>query len=108
MAYFKLYSRASFLLFFTNDIVDIIMYMAQLVVRNLEDNVKARLRRRAQRHGRSMEEEVRDILRGAAAAEEVAALALGTRLSKRFAGIGLDAEVEELRGNRPLAALFKR
>jgi len=37
--------------------------MAQLVVRNLENSVKARLQRRARRNGRSMEEEVRDILR---------------------------------------------
>ncbi len=39
--------------------------MAQLVVRNLEDEVKKRLQLRAIRHGRSMEEEVRDILRNA-------------------------------------------
>ena len=31
--------------------------MAQLVVRNLENSVKAQLHRRAKRHGRSMEEE---------------------------------------------------
>ena len=36
--------------------------MAQLVVRNLEDGVKARLQRQASRHGHSMEEEVREIL----------------------------------------------
>ena len=36
--------------------------MAQLVVRNLPDDVKGRLRRRADRHGRSLEAEVRDIL----------------------------------------------
>lgn len=35
--------------------------MAQLIVRNLEEDVKARLRRQADRHGHSMEEEVRDI-----------------------------------------------
>ena len=39
--------------------------MAQLLVRNIENEVKARLQRRAKRHGRSMEEEVRDILRAA-------------------------------------------
>jgi plasmid stability protein len=37
----------------------------QFVVRHLEEDVKARLGRRAARHGRSMEEEVRDILRDA-------------------------------------------
>ena len=36
--------------------------MAQLVVRNLPDDVKERLKRRAERHGRSLEAEVRDIL----------------------------------------------
>ncbi len=39
--------------------------MAQFIVRNLEDDVKARLKRRAARHGRSMEEEARHILRDA-------------------------------------------
>ena len=39
--------------------------MAQFIVRDLEDDVKARLKRRAERHGRSMEEEVRNILRNA-------------------------------------------
>jgi antitoxin FitA len=39
--------------------------MAQFLVRHLEEDVKARLKRRAARHGRSMEEEVRDILRDA-------------------------------------------
>jgi plasmid stability protein len=39
--------------------------MAQFIVRNLEDDVKARLKRRAARHGHSMEEEVRQILRSA-------------------------------------------
>lgn len=37
--------------------------MASITIRNLEDDVKHRLRVRAAEHGRSMEEEVRDILR---------------------------------------------
>lgn len=36
--------------------------MAQLVVRNLPDEVKERLKRRARRHGVSLEAEVRQIL----------------------------------------------
>lgn len=36
--------------------------MASIVVRNLDDDVKRRLRMRAARHGRSMEAEVRAIL----------------------------------------------
>ncbi len=39
--------------------------MAQLIVRNLEEGVRDRLRELAARHGRSMEEEVREILRAA-------------------------------------------
>jgi len=36
-----------------------------LAIRNLDEDVKARLRIRAAQHGRSMEEEARSILRGA-------------------------------------------
>ncbi len=73
--------------------------MAQLLVRNLENSVKARLQRRAKRHGRSMEEEVRDILRAAVNEEKAApAGGLGTEISKIFAKHGLDRPIEELRG----------
>lgn len=75
--------------------------MAQIVVRKLADEVKEGLRRRAARHGRTLEAEVRDILREAIAPELNPAEGLGTRLAKRFAGIGLgeDEEIEEIRGN---------
>jgi antitoxin FitA len=36
--------------------------MASLTIRNLDDRVKAKLRLRAAKHGRSMEEEARQIL----------------------------------------------
>ncbi len=36
--------------------------MASITIRNLDDDVKTRLRKRAAGHGRSMEEEVRVIL----------------------------------------------
>ena len=39
--------------------------MASLVIRNLDDGLKERLRVRAAQHGRSMEEEVRVLLRDA-------------------------------------------
>jgi len=39
--------------------------MASLVIRNLDDELKERLRVRAAQHGRSMEEEVRVLLRNA-------------------------------------------
>ena len=72
--------------------------MAQYIVRNLEEDVKARLKRRAARHGRSMEDEVRDILRDAVKNENRATEGLGTRLARRFAGRGLDFDIPEIRG----------
>jgi plasmid stability protein len=72
--------------------------MAQLVVRNLEDDVKARLQRRARRHGRSTEEEVREILRNAVREENATRNPLGSRVRERFAHIGLEDELPELRG----------
>lgn len=39
--------------------------MASLIVRNIDDALKEKLRQRAARHGRSMEDEVRTILKGA-------------------------------------------
>ena len=39
--------------------------MASITIRNLDDDVKARLRARAADNGRSLEEEARLILRGA-------------------------------------------
>lgn len=39
--------------------------MASITIRNLDDGVKQRLRVRAAEHGRSMEEEAREILREA-------------------------------------------
>lgn len=72
--------------------------MAQLIVRNLETQTKIRLQRRARQHGRSMEEEVRDILRNALKEEEVPMRGLGTEISALFREAGLDEEIPELRG----------
>ena len=71
--------------------------MAHLVVRNLEERVKAGLLRRAQRNRRSVEEEVRAILCAAVEIGEASPLGLGTRISKRFQGIGLELPIPELR-----------
>ncbi len=43
--------------------------MASLSVRNLDDGIMVRLKRRAARHGRSAEAEVREILRHALSEE---------------------------------------
>jgi plasmid stability protein len=74
--------------------------MAQLVVRNIEDSVKSRLQRRAARRGRSMEEEVRDILRDAVKNEESSAGGLGTKIASRFRKVGLKTAIPELRGHK--------
>jgi len=75
--------------------------MAQLVVRNIEATVKSRLKRRAARRGRSMEEEVRDILRDAVKKEEEASTGgLGTAIASRFRKLGLEFDIPELRGHK--------
>ena len=74
--------------------------MAQFVVRHLEEEVKARLKRRAERHGRSMEEEIRQILRNAAKQSNKPLPKLGTRIAARFTKTGLTEDLPELRGQR--------
>jgi antitoxin FitA len=81
--------------------------MAQLTVRNLEQSVKTRLQRRAKRHGHSMEEEVRDILRNAVKGKDAGdEVGLGTRIQRRFAGIGVDLQIPERRGEPVRPAVF--
>ena len=82
--------------------------MAQLVVRNLEDAVKNRLRRRAARHGHSMEEEARDILRDALKQEGAPARGLGSEIVSLFRRAGLDDDIRELRGHPLLPPVFDR
>lgn len=82
--------------------------MAQLVVRHLDDDVKTKLQRRAKRHGRSTEEEVRDILRNAVKDDDARRRPLGSRLVTRFAGFGLTAEIPELRGQPARPAKLTR
>jgi plasmid stability protein len=74
--------------------------MAQILVRDIEDDVKERLQRRAARHGRSMEAEIRDILRDVVKADMEPAGGLGTEIAALFRGIGLQRgeEIPELRG----------
>jgi plasmid stability protein len=72
--------------------------MAQFVVRKLEEDVAARLKRRARRHGRSMEDEVRHILRTAVTEERRDVRALGSVIARRFSDVGLPGDLPELRG----------
>ncbi len=72
--------------------------MAQLIVRNLEDDIKERLRRRAKANRRSMEEEAREILRKALSAKKAPAKGLATQIAERFKGIELEEEIPEWKG----------
>ncbi len=80
--------------------------MAQLIVRNLEDDVKERLKIRAARHGRSTEDEIRHILRNAVKDLDRVQPKLGSRISARFAEIGLEEELPELHGQGVRSAEF--
>lgn len=62
--------------------------MASITIRNLDDDLKARLRVRAARHGRSMEDEVRVILREAIGLREESGADLVRRVRERFAPYG--------------------
>jgi len=71
--------------------------MAQVIVRNLEEGVKRKLKQRAARHGRSMEE-LREILRDAVKDVTRPRGGFGTEAAKLFRGIGLTEPIRELRG----------
>jgi len=61
--------------------------MASITIRNLDDDVKRRLRVRAAEHGRSMEEEAREILRQVVG-QPSAPKNLGQAIHARFAAVG--------------------
>ncbi|ERL51985.1 FitA-like ribbon-helix-helix domain-containing protein [Halomonas huangheensis] len=65
--------------------------MASITIRNLDEQLKAQLRIEAARHGHSMEEEVRTILRSAL--NQPQKEGLGSRIRERFAKAG-GAELE--------------
>lgn len=75
--------------------------MAQLIVRNIEDDVRDRLRDLAERHGRSMEEEVRDIIRAAVtpSSQKPPIRNLGTWCVEQFGktDLGEPVEFQEIR-----------
>ncbi len=85
--------------------------MAQILVRNLEDRLKGRLQRRAKRHGRSMEEEAREILRNALRDDESPKLGLGSEMVALFSGQGIGLkdgeEIPEIRGLRMQVPKFE-
>jgi plasmid stability protein len=68
--------------------------MASITIRNLEDSLKRELRVRAAQHGRSMEEEVRHILRAGLAEKAPAPTNLYDAIRRHIAPLGgVDLEV---------------
>lgn len=63
--------------------------MATLTIRDFDDDLKAALRVRAAQHGRSMESEVREILRQTLTADKAkpASGGLGSRIAAMFADL---------------------
>ena len=63
--------------------------MASITIRNIDESIKARLRVRAAHHKRSMEDEVRNILRTALSEEETTARHnLAEAIRRRFQPLG--------------------
>jgi antitoxin FitA len=79
------HEKTHFAFFASNGSID---SMATLTIRQLDDKTKARLRVRAAHHGRSMEEEAREILRSALTTSSPAKGNLADAIRRRFAGLG--------------------
>ena len=62
--------------------------IASIIVRNLDEGLKRRLRIRAAQNGRSMEAEVRDILQTALNSQPAAPENLATAIRSRFEPLG--------------------
>jgi plasmid stability protein len=62
--------------------------MATITIRRLDEKTKTRLRVRAAHHGRSMEEEAREILRLALSASPPVTQDLSEAIRRRFASFG--------------------
>ena len=62
--------------------------MPTLTIRRLDEKTKARLRVRAAHHGRSMEEEAREILRSTLNSARPARKNLAEAIRQRFAALG--------------------
>lgn len=80
--------------------------MASITIRDLDDAVKAKLRIRAATHGRSMEDEARDILRTALARTSPAPKNLAAAIQRRFGEVGgVEIELEPREAVREPPAL---
>lgn len=73
--------------------------MASLTIRNITESLKRSLRIRAARHGRSMEEEARQLLRQCLS-EERQDSGLGSRIARRWSAVG-GVELPEVKRSMP-------
>lgn len=77
--------------------------MASMTIRNLDDRVKTRLRVRAAEHGRSMEDEAREILTSALAKEPARGGNIYDAIRARFAPLGgVELPVQKREPIRPV------
>lgn len=74
--------------------------MEQLIVNDIDAHIEEQLRQRAQANGHSLEQEVKDILRAALALriDAPGEPGIGTRMARRFAGIGVELDLSGFRG----------
>lgn len=81
--------------------------MAQLLVRRIDDDVKQRLQERARRHGVSMEEEARAILRTELLKpDKDSQFGLGSRIAKLFEDIPDNNEPLPELPDQPIAPMI--
>jgi antitoxin FitA len=67
-----------------------------ITISNLDDDIKSRLQKQAEKHGRSLEEEAREILRLALTENNEDTLNIATIIEQRFADLG-DFELPEVK-----------
>jgi plasmid stability protein len=73
--------------------------MASITIRRLPETTKRRLRMRAARNGRSMEQEARELLEAGLARDDSQPENLGEAIRRRFAPLGgVDLKVPPRRG----------
>jgi plasmid stability protein len=82
--------------------------MASVTIRRLDETVKSRLRIRAARHGRSMEEEAREILKIAVMTEKNSSPNLAEAIRRRIDPLGgVNLTIPSRQGIRRPPALGK-
>jgi antitoxin FitA len=62
--------------------------MNNITISNLDDDIKSLLKKRAEKHGRSLEEEAKEILRMALIENPEQPLNLANMIEQRFANLG--------------------